>query len=210
MVGLVLVSHSALVAEGTARLARQMGGDAPIATAGGIDDPDDPIGTDATRVLAAIEEVWSESGVVVLMDLGSAILSADFALEMLDDERRDRVVLCEAALVEGAVAAATAAGAGLSLEAVLAEARAALLPKASGLGIDIAGGLSRRLTRNRAPFGSPMAPDATPPAVATPPLRDGRGNLVPWCSMWGTPPGSMPAPPPDSWPPCPGSTPTCR
>ena len=136
MVGIVLVSHSALIAEGTAQLARQMGGDAPIATAGGIDDPDDPIGTDATKVLAAIDEVWSEDGVVVLMDLGSAILSADFALEMLDDDRRSRVVLCEAPLVEGAVAAATAAGAGLPLDGVLAEARAALLPKASGLGIE--------------------------------------------------------------------------
>ncbi len=136
MVGIVLVSHSALIAEGTAQLARQMGGDAPIATAGGIDDPDDPIGTDATKVLAAIDEVWSEDGVVVLMDLGSAILSADFALEMLDEDRRGRVVLCEAPLVEGAVAAATAAGAGLPLEGVLAEARSALLPKASGLGIE--------------------------------------------------------------------------
>ncbi len=143
MVGIVLVSHSALIAEGTAQLARQMGGDAPIAAAGGIDDPDDPIGTDATKVLAAIDEVWSEDGVVVLMDLGSAILSADFALEMLDDHRRSRVVLCEAPLVEGAVAAATAAGAGLPLDGVLAEARAALLPKASGLGIEPGGGLRR-------------------------------------------------------------------
>jgi phosphocarrier protein FPr len=136
MVGIVLVSHSALVAEGTAQLARQMGGDAPIAAAGGIDDPDDPIGTDATKVLAAIDEVWSEDGVVVLMDLGSAILSADFALEMLDEDRRGRVVLCEAPLVEGAVAAATAAGVGQSLEAVLSEARSSLLPKAAGLGIE--------------------------------------------------------------------------
>ncbi len=58
---------------------------------------------------------------------------------MLDDHRRSRVVLCEAPLVEGAVAAATAAGAGLPLDGVLAEARAALLPKASGLGIEPAG-----------------------------------------------------------------------
>jgi phosphocarrier protein FPr len=136
MVGIVLVSHSALVAEGTAQLARQMGGDAPIAAAGGIDDPDDPIGTDATKVLAAIDEVWSEDGVVVLMDLGSAILSADFALEMLDEDRRGRVVLCEAPLVVGGVAAATAAGVGQSLEAVLSEARSSLLPKAAGLGIE--------------------------------------------------------------------------
>ncbi len=138
MVGIVLVSHSAEIAAGTVALARQMGGDAPLAAAGGIDDPDDPIGTDAIKVLAAIEEVWSDDGVVVLMDLGSAILSADFALDMLDDDRKARVVLCEAPLVEGAVAAATASGAGLGLEAVLAEARAALVPKAANLGIDLA------------------------------------------------------------------------
>ncbi len=189
MVGIVLVSHSALIAEGTAQLARQMGGDAPIATAGGIDDPDDPIGTDATKVLAAIDEVWSESGVVVLMDLGSAILSADFALEMLDDDRRSRVVLCEAPLVEGAVAAATAAGAGLPLDAVLAEARAALLPKASGLGIEPAGAEPRS-----EPTPGPAGDDA----------RDHGAR------PWGTPPGSMPAPPPGSWPPSPVSTPTFR
>ncbi len=138
MVGIVLVSHSAEIAAGTAALARQMGGDAPLATAGGTDDPDNPIGTDAMKVLAAIEEVWSDDGVVVLMDLGSAILSADFALDMLEDDRRAKVVLCEAPLVEGAVAAATAAGAGLPLEAVLAEARSALVPKAANLGLDLA------------------------------------------------------------------------
>jgi len=162
MVGIVLVSHSALIAEGTAQLARQMGGDAPIAPAGGLDDPSDPIGTDATRVLAAIEEVWSEDGVVVLMDLGSAILSADFALEMVDDDRRHRVVLCEAPLVEGAVAAATAAGAGASLEVVLREARAALTPKAAALGIETP--------------GTGVGPDAAPGTPAGP--EEGRLSRV--------------------------------
>ncbi|MGZ4115638.1 MAG: PTS-dependent dihydroxyacetone kinase phosphotransferase subunit DhaM, partial [Actinomycetota bacterium] len=73
MVGLVLVSHSATLAEGAAELARQMGGeDVAIEPAGGLDLPDRPIGTDAVLVLAAIERAWSDDGVLVLMDLGSA------------------------------------------------------------------------------------------------------------------------------------------
>lgn len=133
MVGIVVVSHSALVAEGVVELARQMGGDAAIAAAGGVDDEENPIGTDTTKVLSAIEEVWSDDGVVVIMDLGSAVLSADLAKEMIDEERRERVTLCDAPLVEGAVAAATAAGAGLPLAAVVAEARAGLAPKVAQL-----------------------------------------------------------------------------
>ena len=94
MVGLVLVSHSHEIAEGIAALARQMGGeDLSIATAGGLDGTGDehPIGTDAARIVAAIEHVWSEDGVLVLMDLGSAVLSAEMALEFLDPDRREKV-----------------------------------------------------------------------------------------------------------------------
>lgn len=126
MVSLVIVSHSHALAEGVAELAREMGGEAVrIAVAGGLDEPPGAIGTDAMKVLAAIEQVYTEEGVVVLMDLGSAILSAETALAFLDDERRARVRLCDAPLVEGAVAAAAQARIGASLEQVLDEARAA-------------------------------------------------------------------------------------
>src|SRR4029450_9900354 len=105
MVGLVLVSHSAELAEGTAILAREMGGrDVAIATAGGLDD-EGQIGTDAMRVFAAVDAVWSEDGVLVVMDLGSAVLSAEMGLDLLDPERRARVVLSDAPFVEGAAAA---------------------------------------------------------------------------------------------------------
>ncbi len=135
MIGIVLVSHVAAIANGAADLAKQMGGDVPIAPAGGIDGPDgDEVGTDATRVVAAIEDVWSEDGVVVLMDLGSAMLSADLALELLDEHKRQTVRLSDAPLVEGAVAAATAAQAGLSLDQVLAEARSSTVAKTAQLG----------------------------------------------------------------------------
>lgn len=83
-VGLVLVSHSAQLAEGAAELARAMAGEeVRIVAAGGMAPPETALGTDAVRVAAAIEEAWSERGVLVLMDLGSALLSAEMAVELL-------------------------------------------------------------------------------------------------------------------------------
>ncbi len=135
MVGLVIVAHSATLAEGVKELVEQMvQGRVPIATAGGVDDPQNPFGTDAMRVLEAIRQVYSEDGVVVLMDLGSAVLSAEMALEFLPEEQRRHVYLCEAPLVEGAIAAAVQAAAGGDVERVLAEARAALSGKQAQLG----------------------------------------------------------------------------
>lgn len=139
MVGLVLVSHSHAAAEGTAALARQMAGeDVAIAAAGGLDGPDHEIGTDAMRVLAAIEEVWSADGVLILMDLGSAVLSAEMAIEFLDPERAAHVRLSGAPFVEGAVAAAVASRMGLPLAQVDAEARGGLAGKTAHLGGDAA------------------------------------------------------------------------
>ncbi len=135
MVSLVFVSHSALLAEGVRQLAEQMTqGAVPMAVAGGIDDPDNPIGTDAMKVLEAIQSVYSDDGVVVLMDLGSALLSAEMALEFLSDEQRPQVHLCPAPLVEGALAAAVQASVGASAAQVMAEALGALAVKVEHMG----------------------------------------------------------------------------
>jgi multiphosphoryl transfer protein len=134
VVGLVIVSHSATLAEGVAELARGMGAEVPIELAGGVVTPEPALGTDATRVVEAIERADEGDGVLVLMDLGSAVLSAEMALDFLPSERRDHVVLCEAPLVEGAVAAAVTAKLGASLEDVAAEARGALAAKVTQLG----------------------------------------------------------------------------
>ena len=124
MVGIVIVSHSAKLAEGVKELAQQMiQTNVPLAIAAGIDDPANPFGTDALQIQVAIESVNDESGVVVLMDLGSAILSAEMALEFLPEEEREKVRLCEAPLVEGAIAAVVEASSGASLEQVMASAR---------------------------------------------------------------------------------------
>lgn len=135
MVGIVIVSHSARLAEGVCELADQMTqGAVRLAVAGGIDDPENPIGTDPFKVRDAVEQVFHPDGVVVLMDLGSALLSAEMALEFLEPAVAERVFLCEAPLVEGAVAAAVQAMIGAPVERVLDEARNALQAKAAQLG----------------------------------------------------------------------------
>ena len=134
MVGIVIVSHSRQLAEGVAELAREMAGaEARIATAGGLNEPEGAIGTDAMKVMQAIESVYSDDGVLVLMDMGSALLSAEMALDFLSPEQRERVVLCDAPLAEGSIAAAAQARLGSSLAQVMAEARNALSPKQSQL-----------------------------------------------------------------------------
>src|SRR4051794_39523921 len=138
MVGLVIVSHSAALAGGVVELARQMGGEqVRIEAAGGLAEPEGAIGTDMQLVRAAIERVAGADGVLVLMDLGSAVMSAEMAVELIAAEDADlRVELCEAPLVEGAVAAAARAGAGAPLDEVITEARSALGMKAAQLGLD--------------------------------------------------------------------------
>jgi phosphocarrier protein FPr len=140
VVGLVLVSHSHRLAEGAAELARQMAGeDVRIETAGGLDTPGHEIGTDAVLVRQAIERAWSPEGVLVLMDLGSAVLSAEMAVDLLaEDVDRTKVRLIEAPFVEGAVAAAVTARVGAGLDEVAAEARGGLAGKTAHLASDAA------------------------------------------------------------------------
>lgn len=104
MVGLVVVSHSQKIAEGAKELASQMAADVPIATAGGTSDG--RIGTDIDKILAGINEVYSEDGVLVIFDLGSAYMNAEMALEFLDSDKRDKVYITDSAIIEGTVLAA--------------------------------------------------------------------------------------------------------
>jgi phosphocarrier protein FPr len=137
MVGIVIVSHSATLAAGVRELAAEMSGpDVRLELAGGIEEPEAALGTDAVRVAEAIAQADAGDGVVVLMDLGSAVLSAETALDLLTAEQREHVLLCEAPLVEGAVAAAVAARTGASLQEVAAEARGGLKGKIAHLGAE--------------------------------------------------------------------------
>ncbi len=136
MVGLVIVSHSRELAAGVAALAAGVSETSiPIAHAGGVGDDHEQLGTDATQIMEAIEAVFSPDGVLILMDLGSAILSAETALEFLGDDYSELVRICAAPLVEGAVAAAVQIGIGADLDTVAAEAMDALLPKRQQLGV---------------------------------------------------------------------------
>jgi PTS hybrid protein len=129
LVGIVVVSHSAQIAAGTVELARQMAGpDLRIEGSGGI--ADGSLGTDAAAIMAAIQAADAGVGVVVLVDLGSAVLATQTALELLGEDSAGRVRLSGGPLVEGAVVAALQASIGDSLDAVLAAAEgAASLPK---------------------------------------------------------------------------------
>lgn len=121
IVGVVIVSHSPKVAEGAADMVQQMVGDeVPCAWTGG--NPAGELGTDPVKIRVAIESVWSDAGVAVLVDLGGAEMNAEMAVEMLDGEHSARVRICNAPIVEGAVIAATEASGGSSLEAVCAAA----------------------------------------------------------------------------------------
>lgn len=120
-VGIVIVSHSRLVAEGAADMVRQMVGDeVPLAWCGG--NPEGGLGTSVQAIIAAIDRAWSDRGVAILVDLGGAETNSEMAIEMLDGERAHKVVVCNAPVVEGAVMAATEASGGASLAEVRATA----------------------------------------------------------------------------------------
>jgi dihydroxyacetone kinase phosphotransfer subunit len=97
VVGLVVVSHSRELAEGVVALAREMGGEVALEAAGGLEE-EGALGTDPDRVRAAIERAMSDDGVLVLMDLGSALMSAEMGIELLD-EGGERVRMTSAPLV---------------------------------------------------------------------------------------------------------------
>ena len=124
-VGVVIVSHSPHVARGAQDMVRQMVGESvPLASCGG--NPDGGLGTDVATISAAIDTAWSERGVAVLVDLGGAEMNTEMAIEMLDERRRRLVTICNAAIVEGAVMAATEASMGSALADVCAAAEEAI------------------------------------------------------------------------------------
>lgn len=115
MVGLVLVSHSASIADGTAELVRQMAGEeVGVVAVGG--DPEGGMGTDPDRIRAGIEDLLGNGEVLVFVDLGSAVLSAEAVLEMLGPDFEGRVRLVDAPFVEGAFAAGVIASTGASAD----------------------------------------------------------------------------------------------
>lgn len=130
---MVVVSHSRPLARAAVALAQEMirGHAIPMVIAAGLDEH--TFGTDAVQISAAITAADHGRGVVVLMDLGSAVLSAELALELLDEGVRERVVLCPAPLVEGLVVAAVSAAGGADAAGVAEKASEALMAKVAAL-----------------------------------------------------------------------------
>ncbi|MDR0600421.1 MAG: PTS-dependent dihydroxyacetone kinase phosphotransferase subunit DhaM [Treponema sp.] len=135
MVGLVLVSHSRALAEAAAELARKVSAEEglPITAAGGTGEGREELGTDATDIMEAIERVYSDDGVLILMDMGSAVLSSQMALDLLGD-RAEKVKLCSAPFVEGAIGAAVQLSIGSPLGEIIEECLQALLAKREQIG----------------------------------------------------------------------------
>ncbi|MCC2664019.1 MAG: dhaM [Geminicoccaceae bacterium] len=120
-VAVVIVSHSPLVAEGAADMVREMvGEEVRVAFCGG--NPEGGLGTNVAAIKAAIERVYTPAGVALLVDLGGAETNSEMAIELLPEAWQERVVICNAPIVEGAVMAATEAAGGSALAMVQATA----------------------------------------------------------------------------------------
>lgn len=120
-VGIVIVSHSPKIAEGTADMVRQMvGEEVPLAWCGG--NGHGGLGTSVEAIMQAIDKAWSDAGVAILVDLGGAETNSEMAVEMIGAPRSEKIIICNAPIVEGAVMAATEASGGASLREVVATA----------------------------------------------------------------------------------------
>ena len=116
MVGFVFVSHSQKLAEGVAELCGLMAQSVPMRAAGGLEDGTP--GTSFEKIAAAVEEIYSEDGVIILADLGSSVMTSEMVMESMEGRR---IAIGDCPLVEGAVTGTVDASAGMPLEEILAE-----------------------------------------------------------------------------------------
>lgn len=114
MVGIVIVSHSEKLAQSVVELAKMMADDAPIAAAGGLENGS--FGTSYEKISLAIESVYSDDGVVVLMDMGSAVMTTEMVIEDMSDKK---IKMIDCPLVEGAVVAAIGSSSKQSMEEII-------------------------------------------------------------------------------------------
>lgn len=116
-VSIVIVSHSRSVADGTREMVRQMVGDeVKVIACGG--NPAGGLGTDVGQIVQALKDAYTPKGVVVCVDLGGAETNSEMAIELMDEHMQKNILICDAAIVEGAIMAATEASSGSSLQSV--------------------------------------------------------------------------------------------
>ena len=120
MVGIVIVSHSQKLAESVVELAALMAPETPMAAAGGMDDGG--FGTSFEKIYEAIDNLYTDDGVIILMDLGSAVMTTEMVIESMED-RKIKMVDCP--IVEGAISAAVSAAGGADIDAVAESAKIA-------------------------------------------------------------------------------------
>lgn len=113
-VGIVIISHSEKVAEGIKEIIRQVVEEVPIEIAGGTDTGE--IGTNIDKIIAAINRAYSNKGVLLFYDLGSAKMNAEMAIDLIDKEK---IVLVEAPILEGAYVGAVEASLGKEIDEIL-------------------------------------------------------------------------------------------
>ena len=180
MIGIVLVSHSFELAHGAEVLSRMMAdSEVRIAAAGGLETPDKAIGTDPMRILHAIEAVYSADGVLIFVDMGSALLSAEFAIQMLDEEKQPHVIISDAPFIEGAVCAAVQARLRTPLPLILKELKTALRPKQEQLGTTSSSVLPETTTIQPAAASEPAEKHEYPKRTGTEAqAQSSVGNLV--------------------------------
>lgn len=116
MVGIVIVSHSFNLAMDIKQLTKEIASNAKVSVAGGTEDG--RFGIDVKRIINAIDEVYSDDGVIVIFDMGSAYISSQMAVDCIDDYKKDKVQIVDTALVEGALTAAVEAGIGKNMEEI--------------------------------------------------------------------------------------------
>lgn len=116
MVGFVIVSHSRALAESIVEFTRVMADGVPVRAAGGLEDGS--FGTSFDRIMEAVEDIYTEDGVLILMDMGSAVMTAEMVIEALGDKK---VKMADCPVVEGAVAGTISAAGGMDMEALLEE-----------------------------------------------------------------------------------------
>lgn len=113
MVGIVVASHSSRLAEGVVEVAKMMAPDVPIIAAGGMDDGS--MGTSCRKIIGAVKQVYSDDGVALIADIGSSILTAEMAVEIL---KRPNLKIVDCPIVEGAVIAAVESKLGKTLDEI--------------------------------------------------------------------------------------------
>lgn len=114
MVGIVIVSHSRSLADSVAEYTTIMAAGAKVAAAGGLEDGS--FGTSFDKIYQAIDSVYSDDGVIVLMDMGSAVMTTEMVIEAYGSEK---VVMADCPLVEGAVVATIDALGGMTMDAIM-------------------------------------------------------------------------------------------